>query len=293
MGNFITGLGNNFAGFGFNHIVGKELTDKLLICNLIKFQTVVNQFLSHTRCKFFAFFQNGFAGFGIDQIKLKLNAFQALWIKLGFPTFFICHVSNFIIEIIKDFFFIHTLDIVAVNNLSFFSQLGNFLFCFFRIERIKDRCYRQFTAAVNTCIDQIFGIKFKIEPRTAIRDNAGSKQILTGRNGFAFIMVKEHARRAVHLRNNNALSSVKDKSSFICHQRNIAHIDILFLNIMDRFCAGHFIGIPNNQTQGCFDGSSIGHITFDTFINVIFRLFEFIFNKLQLAVAGKIFNWEN
>ena len=43
------------------------------------------------------------------------------------------------------------------------------------------------------------GIKFKIKPRTAIRNNSRCKQIFTGRYCFTFIIIKKHTGRTMHL----------------------------------------------------------------------------------------------
>ena len=293
MSYFIAGLSQNFACFGNDNIISQEFAKNFLFSNFVIRQSIIGQLLSRTSRQFFTGFPNGFTCFGINQIKIKFNTFQASRLKFNFPIFFRSLISIDIIEIMQNFFFIHTLNFGRVNMFPLFGQFCNFIFRFFRIQRIQNRSNRQFTTTVNTRINQVFGIKFEIKPRTAIRNNSGCKQIFTGRNGLTLIMVKENTRRTVHLRNNNTLRSVKNKGSLIRHQRNIAHINILLLDVMDRFGSGSLISIPNNQAQRRLNGRRISHISFDTFINIIFRCLEFIFNKLQFAVSGKIFNRKN
>ena len=97
----------------------------------------------------------------------------------------------------------------------------------------------------------------------------------------------------MHLRNDDTLGTVDDKGTFVRHQRNIAHINVLFLDVVDRTGTGGLVNIPDNQTQRGFDRRGIGHVAFDAFVNVILRLFEFVFDKLKFAGSGKVFNGEN
>ena len=51
--------------------------------------------------------------------------------------------------------------------------------------------------------------------------------------GLALVMLKEYAGRAVHLRDDHALGAVDDKGARAGHERHLAHIDLLFPDILD------------------------------------------------------------
>ena len=174
-----------------------------------------------------------------------------------------------------------------------FLELGHFFFCFFGIEGIKDCRNRQFPATVNTGINQIFRIKFKIKPRTAVRNNPRRKQFLARRDGLAFVVVKEDARASVHLRNNHALGSVDDKRSLFGHQRNIAHKHILLFTVVDRFGAGRLVHVKHRQPERNFHRRGVCQIAANALVNVVFRLRQLILDKLKQAVTGKITDGEN
>ena len=97
----------------------------------------------------------------------------------------------------------------------------------------------------------------------------------------------------MHLRNNYTLCTVYNESTIFCHQWNIAHINVLFFNVMNFFCPCFFINIINYQTKSSFYWSCICQVTLNTFINVIFWLCKFILHKFQNAVSSKITNREN
>ena len=67
--------------------------------------------------------------------------------------------------------------------------------------------------------------------------------------GFAFVMVEEHARATVHLRDNHPLRAIDNKCAIIGHEGQVAHIDFLLFNIFHRFGTGFFINIKNHQTE--------------------------------------------
>ena len=287
------GIGDDFAGLFLDQSSSQEFSEQLVFGHAVEFQSFVNQLLGGAGRDLLAGFPNRFSAFGINQVKSKLNPAETFGHEFALPAFFVGNIGINIVKIAEDFFLVHSFDFGTVDLLSFFCQLFQFFFGFLGIKGIKDRSNRQFAAAVNTGIKQIFGIKFKIQPRTAVRNNPGSKQIFAGSNSFAFVVVKENARRTVHLRNDDTLGTVDDKGTFVRHQRNIAHINVLFLDVVDRTGTGGLVNIPDNQTQRGFDRRGIGHVAFDAFVNVILRLFEFVFDKLKFAGSGKVFNGEN
>src|SRR5690606_21757635 len=73
-------------------------------------------------------------------------------------------------------------------------------------ERAQQNGRRQLTAAVDTRKDRVLGIELEVQPGTAIRDHPRREQQLAGRVGLALVVVEEHARGAVQLRDDDALS---------------------------------------------------------------------------------------
>ena len=290
---FGAGIGDDFAGLFLDQGSSQKFSEQLFFGHSVEFQSFVNQLLGGAGRDLLAGFPNRFSAFGVNQVKNKLNPAETFGYEFALPAFFVGNIGVDIVKIAEDLFLVHSFDFGTVDFLSFFCQLFQFFFGFLGIKGIKDRSNRQLAAAVDASIKQIFGIKFKIQPRTAVRNNPGGKQIFAGSYRFAFVVVKENARRTVHLRNDDTFGTVDDKGTFVRHQRNIAHINVLFLDVMDRTGTGGLVNVPDNQTQRCFDRRGIGHVAFDAFVNVILRLFEFIFDKLEFAGSGKVFNGEN
>ena len=46
-------------------------------------------------------------------------------------------------------------------------------------------------------------------------------------------MIKEHARRTVQLRDDDALGAIDDEGAGVGHERQFAHVDFLLLDVLD------------------------------------------------------------
>ena len=96
----------------------------------------------------------------------------------------------------------------------------------------------------------------------------------------------------MHLADDDALGTVNDKGAVIGHQRHVAHIDVLLLDVADRAQTALLINIKDGQTEGNFQRSSIGQATLLTFLNVILRLFQLIEHEVEFGTIGKIADWK-
>ena len=142
-------------------------------------------------------------------------------------------------------------------------------------------------------MDNVLGVEFKVEPRAAVWNNpAGEKKLARGM-GLALVVVKEHSGRAVHLGNDHTLGAVHDERTVRCHQRHVAHEDVLFLDVLDRFRAGVFVNIKHDQAQSDLQRSTVGHVALLTFLDVILRLFQFVFHELEHRGLVEILDREN
>ena len=158
------------------------------------------------------------------------------------------------------------------------------------IQRVKQRGDRQLALTVNADIANVLGVEFKIKPGTTIRNDARGKQILAAGMRFAPVMVKKDTRAAMHLGNNNTFRAIDDEGTVVGHERHIAHVDILFLDVAHRTAAGFLIHIPNDQAQPHLERRGIGQPALDAFLNIIFRIFEFVLHELQATTPGEIIN---
>ena len=81
--------------------------------------------------------------------------------------------------------------------------------------------------AVDTDIQQVLVVVFELDPAAAVRNDL-AEEVALRLNAF-----KEHARRTMQLRNNDALGTVDDERAVLGHQRNFAEEHFLFLDVAD------------------------------------------------------------
>ncbi len=115
----------------------------------------------------------------------------------------------------------------------------------------------QFTLAVDTNVQNVLGVEFEIQPGTTVWNDTRSKEQLSRRVSLALVVVKEHAWRSVHLRNDNTLGTIHNEGTLVGHQRDVTKINILFLDVLDRLGTRVLIGFEHDQTQLDLQGSSV------------------------------------
>ena len=223
----VAGFDVNRTGFFVDDVLGNEFAD-----NLVKGHqqfgnfAFVNQLFHSARGNLFTRFGNHLAGFGVHQIKGRTRAAHTLGEELGDPTLVLLQlVLNRVVIGIHDAFLVQT-------------------------QRIQQGGDRQLAATVDAGKNDVFGIEFEIQPRTAIGNDTAGEQQFARRMGFTLVVVKEHTGRAVHLRNDNTFGAVHDKCAVRSHQRHVTHKHVLFFDVLDRFRASIFVNIKYDQTQG-------------------------------------------
>ena len=69
----------------------------------------------------------------------------------------------------------------------------------------------ELAAAVDADVEDVLRVELEVDPRAAVRDDAGGVEQLARRVGLALVVVEEHARRAVQLADDDALGAVDDE----------------------------------------------------------------------------------
>src|SRR5690606_1855958 len=153
----------------------------------------------------------------------------------------------------------------------------------------ENRC-RQLPATVNPHEHVILGIELEVEPGATVRNNTRRIQQFTRRMGFAFVVVEEHAGRAVQLGNDNPLSTVDNKGTVLGHERHFAHVHFLFFNIFNRLVGRFFV--IDDQTHFHPQRCGVGDATHLALFDVEWGLPQTIADVLQRRIAGETDNWK-
>src|SRR5215472_914018 len=105
---------------------------------------------------------------------------------------------------------------------------------------------------------------------------------------LALVVVEKHAGAAMHLGNDNAFRTVDDEGAILRHQRHVAHIDVLLLDVADRPRSGILVDIPHDEAEGDFERRGEGNASLLTLVNLVFGRFQLVADKLELSALGKI-----
>src|SRR4029077_4504488 len=128
---------------------------------------------------------------------------------------------------------------------------------------------------------------------TAIGNDAGCEQELARGMRLAPVMVEEHAGRAMHLRDDDTLGAVDDEGAVHGHERHVAHIDVLLLDVLDRASARLLVDIEHDEAERHFQGRGEGHAALLALIDVVFRMLESVADKLELGALAEVTDWKH
>ena len=230
------------------------------------------------------------AGLGVDQIAHQLDAAHAAGVEGRLPTLVGQAVGDGVVEEIEHLFRRHADDLVRLEGLLFRLALlaqrhgGN------AVERHQQGRRRQLAAAVDPHVDQVLGVELEVEPGAAVGDDPRGEQELARGVGLAAVVIEEHPGAAVHLADDDALGAVDDEGAVGRHQRHVAHVDILFLDVADRARAGVLVDVPHHQPQGHLEWGRVGDAALLAFLDVVFRLFQLVVHELELGTLGEVSN---
>ena len=264
----LAGLHVDLAGLAVGQILGDVMADQFLVGHAQVLEALLGELARLAHAELLAGLHHHAAGVGVDQIVDRLVALQPVGIERHAPAFLGALVGDVLVEGAQDF--------LAVEA-----------------ERIHQRRHRNLAAAVDARIDDVLGVELDVEPGAAIRNDAGGEQQLARGMRLALVVIEEHAGRTVHLRNDDALGAVDDEGAVVGHERNVAHVDILLLDVLDRTRAGLLVDIEHDQAQRHLERRGIGHAALAALVDVVFRRLEFVFDELELRGIGEVGNREH
>ena len=267
LGDLLAGFGVDFAGLRIDEILGEVMADQFLIAQPQRLEALLGELPRLAHGELLAGFEHHLAGVGVDQIVDRLVAAQPVGVERHAPAVLGALVGDLLVEGVEDLLPAHA-------------------------ERIEQRRHRDFAAAVDTRVNDILGVELDVEPGAAIGNDAGGEQELARRMGLALVVIEEHAGRAMHLRDDDALGAVDDEGAIVGHERNVAHVDILLLDVLDRLGAGLFVDIEHDQAQRNLERRGIGHAALAALVDVVFGPFELVFHEFEHRGVGEVGNRE-
>ena len=105
---------------------------------------------------------------------------------------------------------------------------------------------------------------------------------------LALVVIEEHAGAAVHLRDDDALGAVDDEGAVRRHERHVAHVDVLLLDVLDGLGLRLRIDVEHDEAQRHLERGGVGHAALAALVEVVFRRFVFVLDELEMRGVGEI-----
>ncbi len=257
LGDLVVGRGDQLAGLGVDHVVREHAADEVGVRHGQGGDAGVGELLDVAR---------GDAAAGLDddavavgQVEVQGLAAQALGNQLQLHALFGIDVEMVDLEELVE----HLLVGVA--------------------QRAQQHRDRQLAAAVDAGEERVLGVELEVEPGAAVGDDAGRVQQLARAVGLAAVMVEEHARRAVQLGDDDALGAVDDEGAVVGHERDLAHVDLLLLHVLDRL--RRRLAVVDDQAHGHAQGGAVAEAAVAALALVEDGLAELVADVFQRRVA--------
>ena len=267
-GQLVAGLDVDLAGLVVDQVERAVAAEDLLGRDQQRLQPVGLRLAGEARGDLGAEREGDFAGLGVDDVEARLRAAPLLGLERHDPAALPANPCHAAIEFVEDF--------LAVV-----------------VQRVQQRRDRQLALAVDTDVDDVLGVEFEVEPAAAIRDDPGGEQELAARVRLAAVVVEEHARRAVHLADDDALGAVDDEGAVARHQRHVAHVDVLLLDIEHGPRLGIGVDLEDDQAQRDAHRRGVGHAALAALVGVVLGVLEFIMDEVELGGAGEVADGEH
>ena len=253
----VVGAGQQFAGLRVDHVVREDVADDVAVRHRQRGDAGVLELLHVARGDALAGLDDDLVAIG--QVEVQGLAAQALGHQLQLHAF-VFDVEGVDVEELVQHLFV----VVA--------------------QRAQQHADRQLAAAVDAGEQRVLRVELEVQPRAAVGDHAGGEQQLARAVGLAAVMVEEHARRTVQLGDDDALGAVDDEGAVVGHERDLAHVDLLLLDVLDRL--GRGLAVVDHQAHGHTQRRAVGQAAIAAFALVERRVAQLVAHVFQGGVAA-------
>ena len=269
LGDLLASLGVDFTGLRVIEVLGDILAVKVGVGSAQRLQPLLRELARRAHGQFLAGLDHDRAGVGVDNVGGGLDPPHPLGVERHAPAAVLeMGIDDAAIEGRKD--------LLAVEA-----------------KRIEKRGHRNLAPPVDARIDDVLGVELDIEPRAAIGDDAGGEQKLARRMALALVVVEEHARAAVHLRDDDPLGAVDDEGAVGGHERHVAHVDVLLLDVLDRLGLGLGVDVEHDEPERHLERRGIRHAALTALVDIVLRRFIFVLDELEMGGVGEVLDREH
>ena len=159
-------------------------------------------------------------------------------------------------------------------------------FLFRHADRAQQDCHRYLAAAVDSQVQQVLVVESELKPGPILRLDPGMVKDLAGGMAAPLVVGEDDPWRLQQLRHDHPLRAVDHESSVLGHQRNVAEVHILFLDLLDlaRPTLGRVL-LVNHHPRLDPQGRHVGLAPPLALAHVEARFAQFVLQAAQLDVT--------
>ena len=143
-------------------------------------------------------------------------------------------------------------------------------------ERPQEHRGEELALAVDPDVEEVLGVELELDPAPPVRDDLGGEEPLLR-------LREEDARRAVELADDDPLRPVDDEGPVLRHQRDVAVVDLLLLDVADGLGARLRVLVPDHEADGDLEGDGERHAPLLALVHVVLELQP---DRLVAGLAG-------
>ncbi|MCY1508640.1 hypothetical protein D9M68_429550 [compost metagenome] len=256
-GQFVVGLGQDFAGVGVDDVAGDDAADQEVFRHADVRGAALLEFTRVARGDALVLGDHDLARL-VGDVEARDFAAQALGDELHLRAA------------------VHQAEVVVheeVREDRFRVQADG-------LQQDRDR---HLAATVHAEVQHVLRVELEVQPRTAVGNHAGREQQLARAVRLALVVFEEHAGRTVQLRDDHALGAVDDERTLVGHERHFAHVDLLFLHFLDHLrLRGRRLAVIDDELHLGAHGRGEGQTTGLALTHIERRLRQVVLEELHL-----------
>ena len=146
-------------------------------------------------------------------------------------------------------------------------------------ERAQQHGGGKLAAPIDADVEHVARVEFEVDPAAAIGNDSRRVQKLAGGMGAALVVLEKYSGRAMQLRHDDALGAVDHEGAVAGHQRNLAEVNFLLLDVLDR--APAVLDVPDDELNLDLERRRVGHAALMAFLDVVLGRAELVGDELQ------------
>ena len=146
---------------------------------------------------------------------------------------------------------------------------------------------------VHPHVEDVVGVELELHPRAAVGDHPGREEQLARGDRLALVVVEEHTRRALELRDDHPLGPVDDEGALLGHERELAQVHLLLPHLAHGLGLGFLVVVDDLEPQRDLQRDREGHAPVVALLHRVLGIAEVVAVELEHGVPVVVLDREH